>query len=102
MIIIMESLFAMYSYIPLKSLMVPIVIFLAVPASTDWITQSWGRRHSDNRKRLLTGLLLGVGIALVSLIDLPSLTKYMLVGGSGSIVILAGFLGKVYQPSSNL
>ena len=102
MIILMESLFAMYSYIPLKSLMVPIVIFLAVPASTDWITQSWGHRHSDNRKRLLTGLLLGVGIALVSLIDLPSLTKYMLVGGSGSIVILAGYLGKVYHSSSNL
>ncbi len=82
--------------------MVPIVIILAIPASVDWITQSWGHRHSDNPKRLLSGLLLGVGIALVSLIDLPSLTKYMLVGGSGSIVILAGFVGKVYYPSSNL
>lgn len=101
-ILLMESLFAMYSYVPLKSFIVPIVIILAVPASIDWIIQSWGYRHSDNRKRLLTGLLLGVGIALVSLIDLPSLTKYILVGGSGGIVILAGLLGKLFHPSPDL
>ena len=94
MVILLEGLLAIYSYVTLNAVMVPIVMILAVPASIDWITQSWGNRHSDNRTRLLTGLLLGVGIGLASLLDLPSLTKYMLVGGTGGIVIMAGFVGK--------
>lgn len=94
MVILLEGLLAIYSYVTLNAVMVPIVMILAVPASIDWITQCWGNRHSDNRTRLLTGLLLGVGIGLASLLDLPSLTKYMLVGGTGGIVIMAGFVGK--------
>lgn len=97
MVILLEGLLAIYSYVTLNSVMVPIVMILAVPASIDWLTQCWGNRHSDNRKRLLTGLLLGVGIGLASLLDLPSLTKYILVGGTGGIVILAGLFGKFHQ-----
>jgi uncharacterized membrane protein len=94
---LLEGLLAIYSYVTLNSLMVPIVLILAAPASIDWLTQSWGNRTSDNRKRLLTGLLLGVGIGLASLLDLPSLSKYILVGGTGGIVIMAGLLGKFHR-----
>ncbi len=101
LIMLMASLFAMYFLVPSISFMVPVVIILAIPASADWITQSWGFRRSDNRKRIMTGLLLGAGIALVSLLDLPSITKYVLVGGTGSIVILAGYLGKTLRASAD-
>jgi len=94
---LLQGLLAIYSYVTLNSLMVPIVLILAAPASIDWLTQCWGNRTSDNRKRLLTGLLLGVGIGLASLLDLPSLSRYVLVGGTGGIVIMAGLLGKFHR-----
>ena len=37
----------------------------AVPLTYDWLTQSWGLRDSNNRLRLLTGAVLGVGVSLL-------------------------------------
>jgi len=37
----------------------------ALPLTYDWLTQSWGLRDSNNRLRLLTGAVLGVGVSLL-------------------------------------
>ncbi|MFQ6011411.1 MAG: DUF2085 domain-containing protein, partial [Nitrososphaerales archaeon] len=75
---------------------------LALPASADWITQSWGARKSTNRKRLLTGFLLGSGIALVALLDLSNGSRFLIVGGVGALVTLTGYLGKISRVSAAL
>lgn len=36
-----------------------------VPLTYDWLTQSWGLRDSNNKLRLLTGAVLGIGVSLL-------------------------------------
>ena len=69
-------------------------LLLALPSIVDWSMQSLGFRRSSNRGRLFTGFLEGVGVSFMSLLDVSTLSRFLVVVGIGLGVILAGVLGR--------
>jgi hypothetical protein len=67
-------------------------IILALPAIVDWITQNVGLRESNNQLRIITGFLEGVGVLLLSLTNISSLAKLLIVSVISVSVVIFGFL----------
>lgn len=67
-------------------------LILALPAIVDWITQNVGLRESNNQLRVITGFLEGVGVLLLSLTDIPSLTKLLIISVISVGVVIIGVL----------
>lgn len=67
-------------------------LILALPAIVDWITQNVGLRESNNQLRVITGFLEGVGVLLLSLTDIPSLTKLLIISAISVGVVIIGVL----------
>lgn len=65
-----------------------VVLALALPLIIDWVTQSWGWRQSTNKKRLLTGLLMGSSVALFSMITWGTVVKELVF----TFLVVAVFL----------
>lgn len=83
---------------PLLSVAIPFqmgfiaALTLAFPAIVDWVTQNVGLRESTNQLRVVTGFLEGVGILLLSLTDISSLVKLLIVSVISIGVVCIGFL----------
>ena len=67
---------------------------LAVPLALDWLTHVWKVRDSNNTFRLLTGTLLGIGVALLANSPVPTTTRYAVTVLLGTGILLPGLLGK--------
>lgn len=67
-------------------------LILALPAIVDWTTQNVGLRESNNPVRVVTGFLEGVGVLLLSLTDISSLTKLLIVSAISIGVVSVGVL----------
>jgi len=63
---------------------------LLLPSVSDWMTQSWGWRESNNGLRLLTGLLLGFGVYLFFKVEMIAPAKVLIYGCSVAILSIAG------------
>ena len=72
-----------------------ICLLLVVPLASDWLTQSWGLRNSNNRLRLLTGAILGVGVALLGSSDATPYVKTWFYVSIAAIIIIAGLSPKI-------
>jgi uncharacterized membrane protein len=73
---------------------VAVCLLLLAPLTLDWLTQSWGRRESNNDLRLLTGFLLGSGVSLFSLVDATSGFKVLFYLYAAIVIALGGTIGK--------
>ena len=58
-------IYAYFFYIDYTIYLVALGILMMIPTFLDGFTQLWGSRMSNNTLRLLTGLLGGVGLAIV-------------------------------------
>ena len=58
-------IYAYFFYIDYTIYLVSLGILMMIPTFLDGFTQLWGSRMSNNTLRLLTGLLGGVGLAIV-------------------------------------
>jgi len=67
-------------------------LILAFPAIVDWMTQNVGLRESNNPVRVVTGFLEGVGVLLLSLTDISSLAKLLIVSAISIGVVSVGVL----------
>ena len=67
-------------------------LILALPAIVDWTTQNVGLRESNNPVRIVTGFLEGVGVLLLSLTDISSLAKLLIVSAISVGVVSVGVL----------
>jgi uncharacterized membrane protein len=67
-------------------------LILALPAIFDWMTQNVGLRESNNPVRVVTGFLEGVGVLLLSLTDISSLAKLLIVSAISIGVVSVGVL----------
>ena len=95
-----------YSFIlpfnnPLSPHFIVLCVLLAMPTSIDWLTQTWRLRESSNRLRLFTGFLEGVGVGLVSFIDIDKVSKYLLLIGLSSSVVILGYLVRRFKGNFN-
>jgi uncharacterized membrane protein len=73
-----------------------IALILALPAIIDWMTQSVGLRESNNPVRIVTGFLEGVGVLTLSLTDISSIAKLLIVSAiSVSVVIVGVFMRRL-------
>jgi len=77
-------------------------ILLVIPLAFDWITQTWEFRKSNNRLRFLTGLILGLGVALLSFSVATSQRKIILCVGLSVGITVLGLLGKMVRKHYNL
>jgi len=66
-----------------------------VPLAFDWLTQSWGWRESSNGIRLLTGIFLGVGVALFLSVKVTTTMKGGFYFYTAALIALVGRLGKI-------
>lgn len=78
----------------------PVALLLALPAISDWVTQTVGFRESTNSIRLFTGFLEGVGILCLSVTDSSSLVNLLLVSAISGSVIIGGVLLRRRQGST--
>ena len=67
-------------------------LILALPAIVDWMTQNVGLRESNNPVRIVTGFLEGVGVLLLSLTEISSLAKLLIVSAISVGVVSVGVL----------
>jgi len=72
-------------------------LLLAIPYVVDWLTQSWGMRESSNGVRLVTGILMGLGIFLFSRLNLVSGRAVFV--NAALFVVLIGHLGEFKRAS---
>ena len=68
-------------------------LLFSIPLISDWLTQSWGWRESNNGLRFFTGALLGIGIAIFSSAHITPQLKAFLYLTTASIIFLLGFVG---------
>jgi uncharacterized membrane protein len=68
---------------------------LLAPLAVDWLTQSWGWRESRNGIRLLTGIFLGVGVALFLSVKATTTMKVGFYFYTAALIALVGRLGKI-------
>ena len=73
---------------------VAVCLLLLAPLTLDWVTQSWGLRESNNGLRLLTGLFLGAGVSLFSLVDATRNFRVLFYLYAAMVVALGGTIGK--------
>ncbi len=73
---------------------VSVCLLLLEPLTLDWMTQSWGLRESNNGLRLLTGLFLGSGVSLFSLVDATRNFKVLFYLYAAMVIALGGTIGK--------
>ncbi len=73
---------------------VSVCLLLLAPLTLDWITQSWGLRESNNGLRLLTGLFLGSGVSLFSLVDVTRNFRVFFYLYTAMVIVLGGTIGK--------
>ena len=73
---------------------VAVCLLLLAPLTLDWVTQSWGLRESNNGLRLLTGLFLGAGVSLFSLVDVTRNFRVLFYLYTAMIIVLGGTIGK--------
>jgi uncharacterized membrane protein len=73
---------------------VAVCLLLLAPLTLDWVTQSWGRRESNNGLRLLTGLFLGSSVSLFSLVDATRNFRVLFYLYTAMIIVLGGTIGK--------
>ena len=73
---------------------VSVCLLLLAPLTLDWVTQSWGLRESNNGLRLLTGLFLGAGVSLFSLVDVTRNFRVLFYLYTAMIIVLGGTIGK--------
>ena len=73
---------------------VTVCLLLLAPLTLDWVTQSWGLRESNNGLRLLTGLFLGSGVSLFSLVDVTRNFRVLFYLYTAMIIVLGGTIGK--------
>jgi uncharacterized membrane protein len=69
------------------------VLFI-IPLTYDWLTQSWGWRESNNGLRLLTGAILGVGVSLLSAIEMAPYLKKLMFVYIAILIVLVGYVGE--------
>ena len=69
----------------------------AIPLMFDWITQSWGWRDSNNRLRLITGTVLGLGVALLLSTEATFYTKATLCFGLAGGIVSLGLMRKIFS-----
>ena len=70
----------------------------STPLMFDWITQSWGWRESNNRLRLVTGAIMGLGVALFLSTEAPFYTKTTLCFSLASGIMFLGLINKILTP----
>lgn len=80
--------------IPTSLLVVYMGFFLCLPAIIDWLTHNWKLRESANRLRFSTGLMVGTGVMLFSLIRLPLIIKSSIFLIVLTYVFALGYIGK--------
>jgi len=73
---------------------IAVCLLLLAPLTLDWVTQSWGLRESNNGLRLLTGLFLGSGVSLFSLVDVTRNFRVLFYLYAAMIIVLGGTIGK--------
>jgi uncharacterized membrane protein len=79
---------------------VSVCLLLLAPLTLDWMTQSWGLRESNNGIRLLTGLFLGSGVSLFSLVDATRNFRVLFYLYAAMVIALGGTIGKRMSSSS--
>ena len=91
--ILLDTTFLMTFSIPFYiGFLVSFLFFL--PTIVDWTTQSLGFRQSNNRLRLTSGSLEGIGIVFLGLADVPFVSKFFILTILGLGVLSVGFFGR--------
>ncbi len=65
------------------------------PLALDWLTQSWGWRESSNGLRLLTGAILGAGLSLFSMVEMPPVLKAQICVYTAAAVLMSGSVKEI-------
>ena len=69
-------------------------LLFIMPFVFDWVTQSWRLRESNNLLRFMTGGLSGVGVSLLSSINLSYNAKFAVYVCSAAIIFSLGIFGR--------
>lgn len=69
----------------------------ALPSIIDWVSHNLLLRHSNNKVRMLTGILEGCGIGLLSLTNLSISSRIIIITLIGTSVIIIGNSKKISQ-----
>jgi hypothetical protein len=73
-----------------------------MPLALDWITHSWELRKSNNKIRIITGFILGLGVALLRFSLATFKSKIILYVSLSLGIIILGMLGKVIRKQRTL
>jgi uncharacterized membrane protein len=80
-----------------------VCLLTLLPLAVDWLTQSWGWRKSSNGLRLLTGVALGTGVFLFSLVDSAHSLKNSFFVSTAVAIVFFGLAGDILdRPFSSL
>ena len=93
---IISSIFQPLMFLSLPSyLQISVCLLLAIPVIIDWLSNTLKYSQGTNVKRLTTGLLVGVGVSLIAITQIPFLFKSILIlVCAGCIIALGLFLKK--------
>ena len=78
-----------------------VYVLFALPFALDWISQSWGFRHSSNPIRLATGILLGLDIFIFSRHGWGIQDGWSIFVATALLVAFVGYIGKFKSPSGS-
>lgn len=93
---VFRDLFGLPIFYSLKTPSQLFLCFLSIiPLTSDWLTQSWRWRDSNNRLRFLTATLLGVGVALLHSSEVTPYLKTLFYVYTATIIVSLGSLGKL-------
>lgn len=73
-----------------------------VPLASDWLTQSWGLRDSNNGLRLLTGVVLGVGVALLHSSEAMPYLKTLFYVYIATIISIVGLVAELLRETHQI
>jgi len=81
---------------------ISLCLLLTMPFTSDWLTQSWGLRESNNYLRLLTGAIMGIDVLLFTSLEADPDLKMFLYIYTVAIIVLLGSAGKLLSNSLTL
>ncbi|MEM2922100.1 MAG: DUF2085 domain-containing protein [Candidatus Bathyarchaeia archaeon] len=70
-----------------------LAFILGLPSAVDWLAQTWKLKESTNNRRVLVGILIGSGVALLTVSTLPRTLKTLALAIPASVTISAGYIG---------
>ncbi len=74
-----------------------LAFFFTLPSIIDWLTSKLQLRHTNNTVRMLTGLFEGGGIGLLSVTNLSTYLRILIIALIGISIIAIGNSKNIFQ-----